>query len=73
MKKQLKIQTIHSVIVLPILVFTLIIPQPSLSKSPLQIYRVWEPCDAYKSSEDDDEREIARIVCHLLIDTMYES
>ena len=73
MKKQLKIWTIYSVIVLPILVFALTISQPSLSKPPLPIYMVWEPCEAYKNSEDDDEREIAGIVCHLLINTMYES
>ncbi|SVA53283.1 uncharacterized protein METZ01_LOCUS106137 [marine metagenome] len=73
MKKQLKFWTIHSVIVLPILVFALTIPQPSLSKSPLPIYKVWEPCEAYKNSEDEDKKEIAGIVCHLYINTMYES
>ena len=73
MKKQLKIWTLHSLIVLPILVFTLTIPQPSLSESPLPIYKVYNACDTSVNSEDEKDREIAGWVCEMYMNALFES
>ena len=73
MRKQLKIWTLHSVLVLPILVFALLTSQPSLPASPLPIYKVYSACDMSVNADEEDDREIAGLICKLYVDTMFES
>ena len=73
MKKQLKIWTLHSLIVLPILVFTLTTSQPSLTASPLPIYKVYGPCDTSVNGEDEKDRELAGWICEMYMNAMFES
>ena len=77
MKKQLKIWTIHSVIVLPILVFTLITSQPSKSGTnedevAVANWQVYNACNDALNQEDDGKKDAANFVCRILTDMVYE-
>ena len=77
MKKQLKIWTIHSVIVLPILVFTLITSQPSKSGTnedevAVANWQVYSACNDALNHDEEDKRKVSNFVCRILTDMIYE-
>ena len=77
MKKQLKIWTIHSVIVLPILVFTLTISQPcesGINEDEVAVanWQVYNACNDALNQEDDGKKDAANFVCRILTDMVYE-
>jgi len=77
MKKQLKVWTVHSVIVLPIMVFALTIPQPSKSGTnedevAVANWQVYNACNDALNQEDDGKKDAANFVCRILTDMIYE-
>ena len=72
MHKQLFNMVKHSLIVLPILIFTLT-TNPSKAASPLQNYKVYNACDAYLNAEDEESKDMGEIACSLYLDMLFES
>ena len=73
MHKQTFDIVIHSLIVLPIFIFTLTTPPLSKAASPLQNYKVYNACDAYQNAEDEESNKKGEIACSLYLDMMFES
>ena len=75
MHKQLFNTVINELIVLPILILILILPQPSESVEEKGVTN-WQVSSACKDAlyhEDDDVRKTANFVCRILTDMVYEA
>jgi len=77
MQRIINLTAIHSLIALPILVFTLITSQPSESGTnedevAVANWQVYNACNDALNQEDDGKKDAANFVCRILTDMVYE-
>ena len=77
MQRIINLTAIHSLIALPILVFTLITSQPSKSGTnedevAVANWQVYNACSDALNQEDDGKKDAANFVCRILTDMVYE-